>query len=245
MPTWKSTVTRGIEFSGAQLLDRMDEIVAETKRSSVKPSTICAGYGGCLLDPNPEERETALRNIETLLEAAGRMGAVGLVLAPIFGPPRLPDLAPFRSAVALERELLLVLLDRLADRAEASSTLVLLEPLNRYETHLLKRLRDATEIARELNRPSVRIMADFFHMSIEEPNIAEAIREAGEWIRHVHLADSDRYLPGHGHTDFAAGFGALREVDFSDYMALECRVDGDPEVELPEALAVMRGQLPS
>ena len=39
-------------------------------------------------------------------------------------------------------------------------------------------------------------------MSIEEADLAEAIRAGGKHIANVHLADSNRILPGYGHTDF-------------------------------------------
>jgi sugar phosphate isomerase/epimerase len=83
-------------------------------------------------------------------------------------------------------------------------------------------------------------MADFFHMSLEERNIPESIEAAGEYIRHVHLADSTRELPGYGHTDFADGFAALRRIGYRDYMALECRVPGPGEVELPKSATYMK-----
>ena len=78
-------------------------------------------------------------------------------------------------------------------------------------------------------------------MSIEEANIPQAIQEAGELIWHVHLADSNRLLPGWGHTDFKAGFQALKKTDFDKYMALECGIPGAPEVDLPKTVEYLRG----
>ncbi len=77
-------------------------------------------------------------------------------------------------------------------------------------------------------------------MSIEEADIPKSIREAGNWIAHVHLADSTRLLPGYGHTDFKSGFAALKEVGFANYMALECGIPGDPAVELPKCAQYLR-----
>ena len=83
-------------------------------------------------------------------------------------------------------------------------------------------------------------MPDFFHMNIEEADIAESLRAAGKHIAHVHLADSNRRLPGLGHTDFASGFAALRDTGFDGTLAIECRVTGDPEEVLPHALQFLR-----
>ncbi len=114
------------------------------------------------------------------------------------------------------------------------------EPLNRYETHFLKTLDDAVDIAQRVDHPKVKIMADFFHMHIEETNTPEAIKRAGDWIAHVHLADNTRLLPGTGDTDFAAGFSALKEIGYGKYMALECGVPGDPDVELPKCTQYLK-----
>lgn len=230
----------GIEFWGSGLENRQEEIIKATENHQVKPSTVCAGYGGCLLDPNRAERDRAVNDIKKLLKVAANIGAVGLIVVPIFGGPRINDLSPYKSAVQLEKELLIMQMKEIGDYAAEVGAYVLLEPLNRYETHLLRRLNDAVEICKAVDKPYVRIMADFFHMNIEEPVIADSIREAGDYIKHVHLADSTRLLPGYGHTDFKSGFEALKGIGFQGYMALECGVPGDPYVELPKTVKYMR-----
>jgi len=230
----------GVEFGGRDLKERLDEVKAEISRSPLKVSTICAGYRGSPLSSDPEERKVAVEDVKALLEIAADLGAVGLIFVPVFGPPKLPDLSPYKKAEELERELLLTLLYDLARYAEKVGSVLLLEPLNRYETHFLRTLDQAVEYVEEVNSPGVRIMADFFHMNIEEANIAESIRKAGKYIYHVHLADSNRVLPGWGHTDFKAGFEALKEVGFDKFMAMECGVLGDPEESLPKSVAYLK-----
>ncbi|HID05862.1 MAG TPA: sugar phosphate isomerase/epimerase [Armatimonadetes bacterium] len=230
----------GIEFGGAGLAERADAIKRAVEGHPVRVSTICAGYRGTPLDADTETRQTAVRDIKELLSIAADIGAVGLIFVPIFGGPRIPDLSPYKSAVEMERELLLCLLDDLGEHAERVGAYLLLEPLNRYETHFLNRLEQAVEICNQVGNPYVRIMADFFHMNIEEADIPASIRQAGEWIYHVHLADSNRLLPGLGHTDFQSGFVALKEIGFDKYMALECGVPGDPNELLPKTAAYLK-----
>lgn len=234
----------GIEFWGGNIADRVDEINAACANSPVKPSTICAGYSGCPLDADKAQRDLAIADIKLRLKVAGEIGAVGLIFVPIFGGPRIPDLSPYASAVELEKRLLVELVKELADVAAANNTLLLLEPLNRYETHLLCRLEHAVEIIEMAGEPEgLALMADFFHMNIEEPRMEVSIKEAARWIQHVHLADSIRWLPGYGHTDFRPGFAALKEIGFDKYMALECAVPGPPEEDLPKAAEYLRAQM--
>lgn len=230
----------GIEFWGKGIVEREKEIIQASSQSSVKVSTICAGYEGCLLSDKKEERERAIKDIETLLKVVSNIGAEGLIVVPIFGPPRLPDLSPWMEIKELERKILIEELKRIGEVAEKVNSLCLLEPLNRYETHFLNRLEEAVEICKEVSSRGVKIMADFFHMNIEEKKIDEAIKKAEGFIYHIHLADSTRLLPGYGHTDFKSGFSALKETGYDKYMALECGIPGKPEEDLPKCVKYLR-----
>jgi sugar phosphate isomerase/epimerase len=87
----------------------------------------------------------------------------------------------------------------------------------------------------------VKMMADFFHMSIEEADVSESLEQAIDYIVHIHLADSNRLLPGYGHTNFKPGFNILSKAGYKKFMALECRIQGDPDIELPECVAYLKG----
>jgi sugar phosphate isomerase/epimerase len=102
-----------------------------------------------------------------------------------------------------------------------------LEPLNRYESNYLNRLKQGVEICQAVGSPAVKIMADFFHMNIEEADIGQAIEEAADYVVFVHLADSNRYQPGVGHLDFAPGLAALKRIGYDGPMSLECRILGE------------------
>lgn len=230
----------GMEFWGSGLGARVKEITQALAGTGVKPSTICAGYQGCLLGADPKERQQAMADIEDLLSAGADLGVVGLIVVPVFGGPRLPDMSPWKTAVEAETELLVMLLDEMGQHAAKVGCTVLVEPLNRYETHFIRRLEQAVDCCKRVANERVGIMADFFHMSIEEADIAGSIRQAGEYVHHVHLADSNRLLPGHGHTDFASGFAALSEIGFANYMAMECSIPGDPKEELGKSARYLR-----
>jgi sugar phosphate isomerase/epimerase len=153
---------------------------------------------------------------------------------------RLPPMVPPRDSNG-DREALLDSLARLDAVAGATGTMVYLEPLNRYEDHMINTLETARSIINDGAFLNVKITADFFHMNIEEADIPQTILCNKEFIGHIHLADSHRYQPGSGHMDFSGGFKALEEIGYEGYMAFECRVLGeDPQQEYRKSVAYIR-----
>lgn len=231
----------GIEARGNLLLGHEAEYRALAEAFGLPITTICGGARGSLLDPDPAERRVAVDSLIALLRAGHAVGGAHMITVPIFGPPRLPDLSPYQTAVELEHRLLVPLLEEIARVAEAErlTAKLLLEPLNRYETHLLNRVEQAVAVVERIGSPSLGVIADFFHMHIEEAVIDETLRRFAAKIDHLHLADSNRKLPGQGHMDYAGHFATLHAVGWSGTLALECGILGEPAVELPKSAALL------
>ncbi len=118
---------------------------------------------------------------------------------------------------------------------------MLLEPLNRYEDHMLNRVEQAVELCDAVGRASVRVMGDLFHMNIEEDDIGAVHQGRRTAISPTSTSPTATApSPGTGHTDFAAAFGALRDIGFDGYMAMECGIRGDAEAVLPETTRYLR-----
>jgi sugar phosphate isomerase/epimerase len=98
---------------------------------------------------------------------------------------------------------------------------LLYEPINRYETNLINRLDDGVELLQGLAVGNVRLLADLYHMNIEEANLATSLVAAGRFIGHVHFADSNRRAAGAGHTDFVPVIAALRAIGYTGYLSAE------------------------
>ncbi|MGN6493900.1 MAG: TIM barrel protein [Agriterribacter sp.] len=109
----------------------------------------------------------------------------------------------------------------LGNWAEQSGVPLIYEPLNRYETNLINRFDDAVALVNTLDTNNVKLLADLFHMNIEEQSIAAAIRKYGAHIGHVHFADSNRKAIGWGHTPVNEIALALKEIDYRGYISAE------------------------
>ena len=105
--------------------------------------------------------------------------------------------------------------------AARHSVPLLYEPLNRYETNLFNRIGETAAWLREVNAANVRVLADLFHMNIEEADSAAALRDAGPLIGHVHFADSNRRAIGMGQTRMAPVIAALRAIGYAGYLSAE------------------------
>ncbi len=231
----------GVEIMGRDLPQKMEEKKSALSTSKVKLSTICSGYGGDLLGPSRKERETAIDGLKERLKICADLGGIGVITVPTFRDPKIPDLYPWYADVReVEKQVLIEECKIVGEYAEDVGAYVLLEPLNRYETHFINRLQQAVEICEAVGREYVKIMADLFHMSIEEDYIASSLEKAADYVFHVHLADSNRLLPGYGHTDFKSAFDALRKIGFKNFAALECRVSGNPDEELPKCVNYLK-----
>ena len=60
------------------------------------------------------------------------------------------------------------------------------------------------------------------------------------YIGHVQLSDSNRLQPGAGHLDWAAFLGALDAIGYDRYLAVECRLSGDPADAVRSIPSVVR-----
>ncbi len=236
----------GVELTGSSNPELLDEIRAALRETGIQPSITSGRLGGCLVDSRKEERELAVRSHLEALELAAAIGAVGVISPPTItmkmqvGRPRVPDLRPVATREEVERQMVIALYKEIAARAPAG-TCIIVEPLNRYEQFFPHTLRQGVELCNAVASPACRMMADLFHMNIEESSSPAAIREAGAgMIVNVHLADNQRQLPGTGQTDFAACFRALKEIGYDGFLGLECGVHGDPMTSLRECAAWLR-----
>jgi sugar phosphate isomerase/epimerase len=131
----------------------------------------------------------------------------------------------------------------LGAHAAAAGVSLLLEPLNRYEDHMVNTLAEAAALIAEAGPAGLGVLADTYHMNLEEDDPGAALRAAAPVLGAVHLSDSNRHHPGRGHIDFAAVLATLRDIGFAGTLSVECRPRGDAGAELIACGAFLRGLL--
>ncbi len=226
-------------FAGP-LADHLADIQRAMQASGLKVSSICTSSQDDLVHPEPAERTKRLAGLVQNLRLADEVGATGVIALPIRPPLRLPDLSPVADEDTLITQLVVATLKSALEQTAGAHAAIFLEPLNRYEARYLRTVGQAAELCRAVGHPRAQLMADFFHMSIEEANVAVSLDAVSAPLGHIHLADSNRLLPGYGHTDFVAPFRALRKNGYRGWLALECRVPGNPSETLPAAARLLQ-----
>jgi sugar phosphate isomerase/epimerase len=165
-------------------------------------------------DPNLSVREQAIERIKSHIALAGELGAL-VIIGLIRGK--------MQSGVTRDQvhEWLIDAMRTVAHAAKEKGVRLAIEPINRYETDLINTAPEALGLIDELGTDNVGVLFDTFHANIEEARIETGLRLCGARLFHVHVADSNRWYPGAGHTDFARIIATLREMKYADWISAE------------------------
>ena len=178
--------------------------------------------GLTLTDPNQAIRTDARKFISEMIEFGAEHGA----------PAIIGSMQGSSNETANREECLHWLgeaLEELGEKSRNAGTFLIYEPLNRYETNLFNRFGDACEFLDGLQTKGVSLLADLFHMNIEEENIAQSLRDGAKHVGHVHFADSNRRPVGCGHTPIEPIARALAEIGYEGCVSAEAFDWPDPD----------------
>ena len=230
----------GFEPHGGNLAKRVPEFKEALKGRKIDVSAICAGFKGFMLSTDAAIRKEFRDTMEEIIIAAGELESVGVIMVPAFNQqvPVMPHNQETRDFMCKE-------LDDLGTFAQKHGTTVILEPLNRREAFYMRQVADAASVCRDINNPGVTCLGDFWHMTFEETSDMAAFISAGEYLSHVHMASRKRRsMPGEdGAADnYVDGFKGLKLIGYDKYVSFECGCQGDREIVVPEALALLRKQ---
>ncbi|MDZ4688048.1 MAG: sugar phosphate isomerase/epimerase family protein [Planctomycetaceae bacterium] len=196
-----------------------DELRGLLKVTGLQVAAVGTGAGWLihklsLTSPDASVRRGAVEFIQSMIDFGGPFGAPAIIgsMQGRHGDGVSSDQA---------RDWLRQALDELGEAARRHGVPLIYEPLNRYETNLTNTMAAGVTLLQSLSTDNVRLLADLFHMHIEETSIAAGLRAGGRFIGHVHFVDSNRRPVGCGHMTYGPIVAALDEIGYSGYVSAE------------------------
>ncbi len=236
-----------IGFDGIEIFPRNGKDINRTmlkellQKYNLKLCVFGSGAGKALqqltfTNPDPDMRKRAVEFIADIIDAAAEFGSQLMVGS-------MQDSA--RNGVSREQaiEWLIECLNQMAKIAMKENVTLVLEPINRYETNLINTLQQGVEIIKLLDYKNVQLVADLFHMNIEESSISDSIIDAGEQIGHFHFVDSNRKAPGFGHINFQEVGSAVKHINYKGYFSVEALPVPDIQTVLKQSMGVFKNSI--
>ncbi len=173
--------------------------------------------GGSAISPDKAARAGALDHLKWLVDCTAAIG--GDVAAGPFHQPlgEFSGKGPTADEVAWCAEVH----KQAAQYAAKAGITLAVEPLNRFECYFLNTMEQAAALCAKVDEPNYGYLFDTFHTNIEENNVPDLIRSTIKWIKHVHITENNRGVPGAGHIPFQPIFNALRQSGWDNWLTVE------------------------
>jgi sugar phosphate isomerase/epimerase len=190
-------------------------------------------YNLYLTSPDANVRREAVEFIKQVIAFAGRFDATAIIGS-------MQGMRHKEITVEQTHSWLIEGLTELADYADKLNSCILFEPLNRYETNLINTIAQSAAVLDKIGSTSIKLLADLFHMNIEEESIPQTLRNFGNQIGHVHFADSNRRPVGMGHLFLNEIAVALKEINYNGYLSAEALSYPDAKTAAEQTMKAFR-----
>lgn len=226
-PNFEANIAKlaGLGYDGVELAVRepskLDVVSVKNALEKHKLQVPAIGTGQAYVeehlsftDPDASVREQAIARVKTHIALASELNSL-VIIGLIRGTVQ-KGVAPEQANAWLVDAM-----RQLAHVAQDKNVRLAIEPINRYETSLLNGVVDTLQCIEEIGAPNVGVLFDTFHANIEEPRIEIGMMVCRSRLFHVHLADSNRWYPSAGHTDFGRIISTLRGMKYEGWVSAE------------------------
>lgn len=102
---------------------------------------------------------------------------------------------------------------------------IVVEPLDKATTNTIWTVADGYEMARMIDHPNVKTMADIYQMYMNDEPLA-GMKVAGDHVAHVHVSDPDRLPPGNPEyfAFYEEAAAVLKEIGYDGRVSIEARM---------------------
>ena len=174
----------------------------------------------CFADPPMSIYDHTLDEMEAYLLShlprAKQLGMEYLVIGS-GGARRIPDGMKREEAEAF----FIAMLKRYAPIAEREGFDIVIEPLFRVATNFINTFAEGLAICKAVDHPRVGLLMDFFH-SYKENEPFSVMKDAGDYLKHIHLSALDRRIPVDGDEEETRMLAdTLREIGYHGRITME------------------------
>lgn len=218
----------GVEVSlfGARE-DVLKKIFKEAKRNQL--DIMCGTGVSEETNPSSKEepvREKAKRYLEHAVDIASEAGGLcinGVLYAPWQGFAKGESKSERwnRSAQVL---------NQVGDYAKTKNIRLNCEVINRFESDFMNTLEEGHLFLKEISSQQISLLADIFHMNIEEDSIEDAFKQYIQDIGCIHISENHRGVPGTGHILWNDIIKGLMRLKYDGYLILETFVETGTQV---------------
>lgn len=168
--------------------------------------------------------------VEKAIDRAKRLGAKVIVFGS-GGAKNVPE--GFDTGRAFDQ--IAAVLKLVQPYALAAGICIVIEPLNRMESNIIRTLKEGKALMDAADASSVKLLVDYYHFSMEEESL-DALKELMPYIRHVHFAKPEgRRFPLEPDKRYGEFFEVLKNGRFTERVSIEAYSD-EPEEEIKKVL---------
>lgn len=221
-----------------ELTDSELQELAELSKSGKFSLEIC----NCFIPGNIPIFHVPFETLETFVDNSMRRMSVLKVEKVVFGSG-VARMRPDSVTVAEGNDFLAKFLTMCSKTGIKYGISTLLEQLNSTETNLINTVSEGADAVRNLNLPNISLLADVFHMSVENEDVS-VIAQNIDIISHFHVSEAPgRVFPGKYGGDYIKKFGTvLKKHGIDKDITVECVFDSFEE-EAEKALGFLKEEV--
>jgi hydroxypyruvate isomerase len=163
------------------------------------------------------DRERFLADIRASIDVAKRLDATWMTVVPGFFDRRLP--------IEIQTGRVIDTMRRAAEICEPHGLVMVMEPLNTITDHpgvFLQTVPQGYAVARGVNSPAVKVLADLYHEQIQAGNLIKTLETCWDEIAYLQFGDNPgRKEPGTGEINYRNIVRWLRAREFTGVIGME------------------------
>lgn len=163
------------------------------------------------------DRERFLAEVRASVEVAQRLNAKWMTVVPGFLDRRLP--------LEIQTARVIDTMRRAAEIMEPHGFVLVMEPLNTLTDHpgvFLQTIPQGYAVARAVNSPAVKVLADLYHEQIQAGNLIRTLETCWDEIAYIQFGDNPgRNEPGTGEVNYRNIVRWLRARNYAGVIGME------------------------